>query len=196
MAMPLWNEPDAETQFAELLRDVEDRMRMNGSVPTAAREAGQFLNVMAKAMRVRNVIEVGTDDGYATLWLAEAVYSNDGTITSIESNVWRLETVRETLMRSPHAGSIRLMQGDPRELLSVLAGPFDFVLLGGDERETLHYFRLLFEQVASGSVICCDRAISRAGALADYLTYVHSNPGLESILVPVGEGIEVTYKLP
>lgn len=193
--MPYWNEPDAMTQFAELLRDVEDRVRANGGIPTNAREAGEFLNVLAKVAGARTILEVGVGDGYTTLWLAEAASNNNGNLISVEGDVWRLEMVRETLMRSPHAGCIRLIQGEPEDILPVLEGPFDFVLLDGDQTQALRNFHMVFDRISSGSIICCGNAIAHATVLAEYLTYVHDSPGLESVLVPIGDGIEITYKL-
>ena len=62
--------------------------------------------------------------------------------------------------------------------------------------QTLHYLRTLMEKLPTGAVVCCEEALGNAGALADYLTYVHDCPGLESLLVPIGAGVEVTYKSP
>jgi len=183
-------------ELANLLRQMEDTSQKNGGVPRIAREAGQFLSLLVKAMQATNILEVGAGDGYATLWLAEGAQVTNGAITSIENDVWQLEVARETIARSPHASRITLLCGDALELLPVLEGPFDFVLLDADKTEALSYLHILLEQLRSGAVICCDKAISKAGALASYLTYVHDRPGLDSVLIPIGEGIEVTYKVP
>ncbi len=185
-----------DVQLADLLREIEDSSRANGGTPRAAREAGQFLNILAKALRAQRLLEVGTGDGYATLWLAEAAAATGGIVTTIEHDVWQLKLARKAFSRSPYGDRISLMQGDAQELLAVLEGPFDFVLLDADKSQALHFFRLVFEQIASGGIICCDKAISRAPALAQYIGYMHERPGLESILVPIGEGIEVTYRVP
>lgn len=185
-----------DVQLADLLREIEETSRLNGGTPRTVRESGQFLNVLVKATRAKNILEVGTSDGYATLWLAEAVAATGGLLTTIENDVWQIELARKFFTRSPYGDRINLIQGDAQELLAVLEGPFDFVVLDADKSQALHYFRIIFEQISSGALICCDKAISRAAALAQYLAYVHERPGLESILVPIGEGIEVTYKVP
>ena len=173
-----------DVQLADLLREIEDSSRHNGGTPSSAREAGQFLNILAKITRAQRLLEVGTADGYATLWLAEAAATTDGVVTTIEHDVWEIEVARKAFSRSPYGDRITLMQGDALELLAVVEGPFDFVLLDADKAQSLHYFRIIFEQVSSGGIICCDKAISRASALAQYLGYVHERPGLESVLVP------------
>jgi predicted O-methyltransferase YrrM len=185
-----------DTQLADLLREIEDTSHQHGEPPRIARESGQFLNILLKAMGARNILEVGTADGYATLWLADAAAANDGLVTTIEHDVWRIEIARGMFERSPHRDRIKLVQGNALELLSVLEGPFDFVLLDAEKSEALRYFQLLFERVRSGALICCDKALSKASQLADYLTYVHERPGLESVLAPIGEGLELTYKTP
>lgn len=183
-------------QLTDLLREIEDGSQRHGGTPRIARESGQFLNILVKAMGARNILEIGTADGYATLWLAEAVAANEGQVTTLAPDVWKGELAKKILTRSPHAERIHLLQGDIQQLLAVLEGPFDFVLLDGDRTQALQYLHLIVEKISSGAVICVDKAISEAGKMADYLTYVHERPGLESILVPIGEGVELTYKAP
>ncbi len=117
-----------DVQLADLLREIEDSSSHNGGTPRTAREAGQFLNLMVKATRAQRLLEVGTADGYATLWLAEAVAATGGLVTTIEHDVWQIEVARKAFSRSPFADRITLMQGDALELLAVVEGPFDFVL--------------------------------------------------------------------
>jgi predicted O-methyltransferase YrrM len=182
--------------ITDLLRELEDRTRDRGDAPRLARETGLFLNLMVKATRATRVLHVGAGDGYATLWLADAVGSTGGMVTAIEEDLWAFELARATFARSPHGGRVTLMPGDPAELLAVVEGPFDFVLLDGAKAEALRQLRVVLEQVSSGALICCDKAIRDARLLAEYLAYVHERPGLESLLVPVGDGLEVTYKSP
>lgn len=185
-----------DLQLADLLRELETAAQQHGGTPRIAREANQFLNILVKATGAKNLLEVGTTDGYASLWLAEAAEANGGMLTTIESDVWRADMAREVLARSPHTARIRLMQGEMLELLPVLEGPFDFVVLDGENPQALHYLRILAEQISSRALICCANAIGKASQLAEYLSYVHERPGLESTLVPIGEGIEITYKVP
>jgi len=185
-----------DIQLAELLREVENHSTKLGGVPRIERETGQLLNLLVKLTRATRLLEVGTGDGYATLWLAEAAAVTDGRVTTVERDVWQLAQAKQLFARSPYGARIRQVQGDPAEILPVLEGPFDFVLLDGAQEQALHYFHILVEKIATGGLICCDKAIARATALAPYLSYVHERPGLESLLVPVGDGIELTYKSP
>lgn len=185
-----------DPQLTELLRNLEDDARQRGETPRIVREAGQFLNIVAKATRATNLLQVGIGDGYLALWLAEAASSMGGQLIAIENDVWQYDAAMHVIEHAPCAENIHLLQGEIAELLPVLEGPFNFVLLDADKGQTLYHLRTIFEQISSGSLICCNRAMSQAGMLADYLTFVHERPGLESTLVPVGEGIEMTYKTP
>lgn len=185
-----------DPRLGDLLREVETASGQFTDTPRLAREMGAFLNILAKALRAGNVLEVGTQGGYTTLWLAEAVAATDGRVTSIEGDVWLAENVKKVLLRSPHVERIHFLHGELGDILPMLEGPFDFVILDVEPPQALHYFRILFEQLNSGAVICCNKAIAHAAALVDYLTYVHERPGLLSVLVPIGEGIELTYKVP
>lgn len=182
--------------LADILRDMEQESEPPTAIAPMMRETGQFLNILIKAVHAVSLLEVGTGNGYLTLCMADAVAANEGVLTTVEGNLWSVELAEKQFARSPHESAIRLVQGDPLEILPVLEGPFDFVLLDAEKSNALHFFHLIFDQLKSGALICCDKAISMAGPLADYLAYVHDRPGLESILVPVGEGIELTYKSP
>jgi len=185
-----------DIQLAELMREVEEISQQRGGVPRLEREAGQFLNLLVKVTRATCILEVGTQDGYATLWLADAAAATGGLVTTVESDVWQLANAKKLFDRSPHGNRIHVVQGAPEEVLPVLEGPFDFILLDAEPEEALHYFHILTEKINSGALVCCEKAISKAGILAPYLTYMHERPGLESVLVPIGEGIEITYKVP
>ena len=185
-----------DPQLAELLREVEDASLQRGGTPRLAREAGQFLNLLVKSTRAVNILVVGMQDGYMLLWLAEAAAAMNGVITGIEDNVWQYDAAVSVLERSPHRERLHLQQGEFAELLPVLEGPYHFVLLDTDKDQTLYYFHMLFEQICTNALICCNHAMSNAASLTNYLSYVHDRPGLESILVPIGEGVEMTYKTP
>ena len=185
-----------DSQLAGLLRELEEGNRRDGGTPGTAREAGQFLNILVKAVRATNLLQVGAQDGYLTLWLTDAVATTGGIVTAVEEDVWQFDAATANVDRSPLLGRAHLMQGELQEILPVLEGPFDFILLDGQHGNTLQYLHMLFEQISSNGLICCGRAMSHAGMLAEYLGYVHDCPGMESTLVPVGEGIEVTYKVP
>ena len=185
-----------DMQLAELIREVEEAAQQHGGAARLEREAGQFLNLLAKSARTTGILEVGTGSGYATLWLADAAVATGGQVVTVEHDVWRLANAKKLFERSPHADRIQVVQGAPEEVLPVLEGPFDFVVLDEEPEEALHYFHILIEKIRSGGLVCCKKAISKSAALASYLTYMHERPGLESMLVPIGDGIEVTYKTP
>jgi caffeoyl-CoA O-methyltransferase len=185
-----------DPRLGDLLREVESMSGQVHETPRIAREAGQFLNILAKVTRAVNLLEVGTHDAYVTLWLAEAAACTGGQLTTVEGDVWQAEVAKKVIMRSPHADRIEFRHGELIDILPMLEGPYDFILLDVEAPQALHYFRILFEQVSSSGVICCNKAIAHAAGLVDYLSYVHERPGLQSVLVPVGEGVELTYKVP
>jgi predicted O-methyltransferase YrrM len=185
-----------DPRLGDLLREVEMGAGHFAETPRVAREAGQFLNMLAKSARARNLLEIGTQAGYATLWLAEAAAATGGRVTSIEGDVWQAENAKHVLERSPHAERIQFFHGELTDIAAMLEGPFDFVLLDVDPAAVMPTFRLIIEQVSSGALICCNKAIAHAAALVEYLSYVHERPGLQSVLVPIGEGIELTYRVP
>jgi predicted O-methyltransferase YrrM len=77
-----------EVLKAELERFGEENDRAvterTGRMLNITRETGEFLSVLVRAVAARRVLEIGTSNGYSTLWLAEAAQVIGATVTTIE----------------------------------------------------------------------------------------------------------------
>src|SRR5512147_1260650 len=94
------------------------------------RDTGEFLSVLVLAMGARRVLEIGTSNGYSTLWLAEAVRATGGRVTTVELSEYKVGMASETFARSGLASVISLVHDDAgRALHRADAGAFDFIFL-------------------------------------------------------------------
>ena len=128
------------------------------------------------------------------MWLADATRPNGGRVITCELAPERADRARETLRRAGVSEIVEILVGDARETIPRLPGPFDFVFIDADKEAYPVYLDLLLPKLLPGSVIVADNVLSHADALKPYLTRVKDDPTLESVTVPIGNGLEVTLK--
>ena len=157
-------------------------------------ETGRFLAILVKATRARAILEVGTSNGYSTIWLAFGARATSGRVSTIERQPAKVALARANLARAGVSELVDLREGAASGILAELAGPFDFVFLDADRPSYLEYLDVVFPKLAPGGLIVADNAVSHADEMAAYLAAVRSHPGLESVTVPIGNGEEISNK--
>lgn len=172
-------------------RESERAQRMLNVTP----DTGRLLWILVQAARATRILEVGTSNGYSTIWLADAAHTTGGRVVTLEKNADKVRLARENLARAGLADRVEIREGDAARTLADLAGPFHFVFLDADRARYSAYLDLVLPKLVPGGLLVADNVISHAQELADYLTRVRSNPALFSVTVPVGKGEEVSLKL-
>lgn len=159
------------------------------------RHTGQLLNVLIKGAKARNILEIGTSYGHSTVWLAEAARATGGKVVTIDEKANKQEYARGMLARAGLGGHVDFRLGDARDLIAALPGPFDFVLVDLWKDLYIPCFDLFYRKLSSGALIAADNMIwpesSRENALA-YRKHIRSKPSIDSILLDVGSGIELS----
>jgi predicted O-methyltransferase YrrM len=130
---------------------------------------GKFLHLLARALRARTILEVGTLGGYSTIWLARALPA-DGRLLSLELNPKHAEVARKNLERAGVARLVEVRVAPAIETLPKLLpegfGPFDLAFIDADKPSTAEYFDWAVKLARPGSVIVVDNVV-RGGAVAD-----------------------------
>ena len=129
---------------------------------------GRFLQILARAVGARRILEIGTLGGYSTIWLARALPPG-GRLTTLEIDPKHAEVARANLERAGVADVVDVRVGPALETLPQLDGPFDFAFIDADKVNTAEYFAWAVQLSRPGSVIVVDNVV-REGALADAAT--------------------------
>jgi predicted O-methyltransferase YrrM len=158
-------------------------------------DTGRLLSILIRMAAARRILEVGTSNGYSTIWLADAARETGGRVTTLELNPDKVRLARENLTKAGLADRVQIVEGRAADTLAALPGPFDFVFLDADRPNYLTYLDLVVPKVAPRGLIVADNVTSHAQELQYYLTRVKSHPALFSVTVPIGKGEEISLKL-
>ncbi len=131
-------------QLQELLAELEQFGNGNDSATTErsrkmlniTRDTGEFLAVLVRATVARRVLEIGTSNGYSTLWLASAAQAIGGSVTTVEFSDYKIALATKTFARSGLASFIASIQDDAGRVLERTAdSAFDFIFLDSERPE-------------------------------------------------------------
>lgn len=182
-------------RFERVLKNILRFSKEHGRMWNIPPETGLFLQMLVKSNRARRLLEVGTSNGYSTIWLAEALRQNGGgKITTIERDPLKVNLARVNFRRVGLGRYIDLRYGEAMEILRQLKGPFDFVFIDATKEEYLDYLKLILPKTKPGTLILADNAIMFSDRMKGYLDFVRKHPRLDSVLVPIGSGEEMTLR--
>jgi predicted O-methyltransferase YrrM len=157
-------------------------------------ETGQFLAILVKSVRATRILEIGTSNGYSTIWLASAARDTGGHVTTIEQAAEKAAMARANLERAGLAERVAVRQGVALDLLAHLSGPFDLIFLDADRPNYLAYLDPLLRLLRRGGLLVTDNVTSHVHEVEGFLQRLRNDPALETVTVPMGNGEELTYK--
>src|SRR5262245_4791273 len=159
------------------------------------RSTGTVLNLLAKGLKARSILELGTSYGYSAVWLAEAARETGGKVTTTDLAARKSAYAREKLRCVGLAQYVDFRLVDVLEILPELPGPFDFVLLDVWKDLYVRCLELFTPKLAPGAIVVADNMTfpesAREKAEA-YRARVRASGHYDSVLLPVGSGIEVS----
>jgi predicted O-methyltransferase YrrM len=130
---------------------------------------GKLLQILAKMVGARRILEVGTLGGYSTIWMARALPA-DGRLISLEYSAKHAEVARANLARAGLADKVEVRVGAALESLpgveADMDAPFDLVFIDADKRNNPGYFTWAMKLTRPGAVIIVDNVV-RAGSVID-----------------------------
>jgi predicted O-methyltransferase YrrM len=198
IANPRENETKPIRRDPAQLKRLLDQMDRKGfqywSVP---RKDGEFLHLVVKATRARNVLEVGTSQGYSTIWMGLALEETDGQLISIEIDKERYNLAHQHITEVGLSQRVTLIRGDAHAEVTKLGGPFDFVFLDADKEGQLDYFDKLYpKKLVPGGILIAHNAISQADSMKDYLDMIRKHSNFDTVILSVtmDDGFCLSYR--
>jgi predicted O-methyltransferase YrrM len=158
-------------------------------------DTGAFLGVLVRACRARRILEIGTSNGYSTLWLAEAAWATGGQVITVERRPAKAALARATFARAAAVAPIQLEVADGGAVLAGTApGACDFIFLDADRAQYASWWPALRRALSAGGLLVVDNAVSHASEVAPLIETVTADPAFTAVLVPIGKGEFVACK--
>lgn len=175
MTDDLWTAVDSS--FEDLLippdtaLDQALRASADAGLPSiqVAPNQGRLLQILARAIGARRILEIGTLGAYSTIWLGRALPAG-GRLITLEAEPKHAEVARRNIENAGLSGVVEVRIGRALETLPELrrekAGPFDLTFIDADKPSTPDYFTWAVDLSRPGSVIIVDNVV-RHGEVID-----------------------------
>ena len=168
---------------------------------------GRVLSMLSKLIRPLHILEIGTYTGYATLCLCEGLQQN-GSIDTIDINE-ELEFIQKKYFDlSVWKNQIQQHIGDAITIIPTLEKKYDLVFIDADKENYLNYFDLIVPKMNVGGIILSDNVLwsgkvletpdprdISTNILLEYNKKINQDPRVETVLLPIRDGLTVSRVL-
>ncbi|NMH27504.1 O-methyltransferase [Flavobacterium silvaticum] len=165
---------------------------------------GRVLSMISKISKPKNILEIGTYTGYATLCLAEGL-ATDGSIDTIDNNEELFDFQRKYFDLSEHGNQIIQHLGNALEIIPMIDKKYDLVFIDADKENYSNYFDLIVPKMNKGGLILSDNVLwsgkilepvkpndKSTIALLAYNEKINSDARVETVLLPIRDGLTVS----
>jgi predicted O-methyltransferase YrrM len=156
-------------------------------------ETAELLGILIRAAAAARILELGTSNGYSTLWLADAAEATGGAVTSVEIDPERTRMAAAHLERTGLRADLRT--DDAGAVLQASTdGAWDFIFLDAERPAYAGYWPDLLRSLRPGGLLAIDNVISHAGEVASVTELIEAEPGVMTSLVPIGAGLRLVVR--
>jgi caffeoyl-CoA O-methyltransferase len=178
-------------------------------VPIADREVALFLEITARAIRARRVLECGMAIGYSVIHLVRGM-ADDGLVITIDPSDEMIKAASEYFERARATDRVRIEKGYALEVIPRLNETFDLVFIDAIKEEYQGYLDFALPKLRAGGVVVCDNLLwggqvageirsadqkSSTEALREFNRYFVNHPQLRAEVLPVGDGLGYGVKI-
>ncbi|HXC23556.1 MAG TPA: O-methyltransferase [Solirubrobacteraceae bacterium] len=157
----------------------------------------QLLAVLVRALAAKRLLELGTSNGYSTLWLAEAVRSIGGRVVSVDVDETRSAQALEHLSNVQLQDYVELRTEDAALTLSDAADvSIDMIFLDAERSAYCGYWPDLLRVLRPGGLLVVDNVLSHAEEVSAFRGLIEDEDAVTESLVPTGAGALLVVKDP
>ncbi len=149
--------------------------------------SAEFICGLASGCRARRLLEIGGSSGISTVALAAAARETGGRLVSIEIEPARQQESRQRLERLGLAPHVELVLADAATVLDRYRD-LDFALIDCEKDDYVRFLAML--RLAPRAIVVADNILSHG--LSEYVRAVRGYPGVQSVTLPIGKGLEVS----
>lgn len=168
-------------------------------------QQGRLLAILSKIIAPKNILEIGTFTGYATLCLAEGL-AKDGKITTLDINEELAYLPKKYFQESEFSSQIDFQLKDAKVFLKETAEFFDFVFIDADKENYVEYFNLIKARIESGAVVLFDNVLwygkvleedpkqKSTQKIKELNELITKDEDFENLILPLRDGLHLIRK--
>lgn len=183
----------AELEEAGRLNDEREQERSKKMLNLEP-ETARLIGILLRSSKRTRLLEIGTSNGYSTIWLAWAMRVTGGHVTSIDRDADKQRLADENLRRAGLRALVELRHGDATGVVADLPGPFDCIFFDADRLSAPAQLSLLLPKLTPDALLLADNALSHPEEIAGYLAAVTAMSDFDHMVIPVGKGLSVAYR--
>ena len=158
-------------------------------------DTAELLGILIRSCDARRILELGTSNGYSTIWLADAAEATGGSVVSVDLDPARTGLARDNLARAGLTDRVRLLTEDAGATLASAADrEWDFIFLDSERPAYAGYLADLVRALKPGGVLAIDNALSHEQELIEFTSLVQEVASLTQTVVPIGAGLRVAVR--
>ena len=191
------------------LSHIESEARVN-HVPIVKPETKELLRTLVLLKKPMKILEVGAAVGFSSLYM-NSYQPEGGTIITIERNEKRIKKAKENIKNQGKEEQITLIEGDAIEILKGLDGSFDLIFVDAAKGQYIHFLPDVLRLLASDGLLFSDNVLQDGDIVESrfavqrrnrtihsrmrrYLYELKHRKGLETAIIPIGDGVAVSTK--
>lgn len=158
-----------------------------------------MLRILVESRGAKRGVEVGSASGFGAVNMGIAFERTGGHLYTLEIDPRMARQTRENLDKVGLSDVVTCVEGDALKTLPTIEGPIDFVFIDALKSDYLKYFQLIESKLAPGAVVVADNVIKSARAMKDYLDFIQTSPGYDTVIIRAseekGDGMAISYKI-
>jgi len=166
------------------------------------RQSANFLNMLIKVNNSKNVLEIGTSNGYSGIWILKALEATKGKFTTIEFWEKRQSVARKNFeLCSPLikadakiGSAIVVLEDLAYEIEKGKREKFDFVFIDANKKEYIDYFKFVDKMLDKNGVIVADNILTHYEKTLPYINALFENENYQSQILDLGAGMMISRK--
>lgn len=173
--------------------------------PIVAAAEGSFLHLLARSIRAKRILELGTAIGYSGTWLARAL-SDGGELVTVEHDPETAAIAQKNFEKTGVAPKVKVLVGDALTILRDLKGPFDFIFNDIDKAGYPAVLEPCIERLRVGGLLVTDNVLwhgdvarddrsAETAAIRTYNGRLSKDPRMIAAIVPLRDGVSIGLKI-
>ena len=159
-------------------------------------QTGNFISMLIKAMNAKNVLELGTSNGYSGLWIADALKYTKGHLTTIEFWEKRQCLARKYISECGLSEHVTFKIGQAYDVIKdELNEQFDLVFIDANKQEYIKFFEVIHPLLKKGGIILADNVLSHAKKVEPFVEAISNHEEYQVQILDLPDGLLMAYKI-